>query len=290
MRHIFSLVPSVRIASSLLIMTKYLFLTLAMAVVIFGMLPCQPMPPIAADRLDGKEIMRRVNARSRGQSSQMHLEMTLLDAKRGDFHKSILMRRTRLKSGYRTSYWIGAPDHEKGIALLISEDSTQHGMWMYFPASRQVLHVVSRGFPALASDFTCEDLLAEIPLEDYEFRVNGREKVAGTYLVKVEMIPHNERLRSELGFSKSVGWVRDDIWMIVRADYYDDKGELFKSFQAEDIEKIQGVWTVGTFSMQSRRIQHGTKVHVINADYSLRLPDTDFVPGKLSTGPGAPPM
>jgi len=85
-------------------MTKYLFLTLAMAVVIFGMLPCQPMPPIAADRLDGKEIMRRVNARSRGQSSQMHLEMTLLDAKRGDFHKSILMRRTRLKSGYRTSY------------------------------------------------------------------------------------------------------------------------------------------------------------------------------------------
>lgn len=269
---------------------KYLFLTLAMAIVILGTLPCQPIPPMAADGLDGEEIMRRVNARSRGKSSQMHLEMTLLDAKRGDFHKSILMRRTRLKSGYRTSYWIDSPDHEKGIALLISEDSVQHGMWMYFPASRQVLHVVSRSFPALASDFTCEDLLAEIPLEDYEFRVNGREKVAGTYLVKIEMIPHSERLRSELGFSKSVGWVRDDIWMIVRADYYDDKGELFKTFQAENIKKIQGVWTVGTFSMQSRRVQHGTKVHVMDADYSLRLPDTDFVPGKLSTGPGAPPM
>lgn len=261
-----------------------------MAIVFLGALPCRPTPPVASYRLDGKEIMRRVNARSRGQGSQMHLEMTLIDAKRGDFHKSILMRRTRLKSGYRTSYRIDAPDHEKGIAVLISEDNTQHGMWMYFPASRQVLHVVSRGFPALASDFTCEDLLAEIPLEDYDFRVNGREKVAGIGLVKIEMIPQSERLRNELGFSKSVGWVRDDIWMIVRADYYDDKGDLFKSFQAEDIEKIQGVWTVRTFSMQSRRIQHSTKVHVLDADYSLLLPDTDFVPGKLSIGPGAPPM
>ena len=272
------------------LMMKYLILTLVTAAVILGTLPCQPMPPIAADTLDGKEIMRRVNARSRGQASQMHLEMTLLDAKRGDFHKSILMRRTRLKSGYRTSYWIETPDHERGIALLISEDSAQHGMWMYFSSSHQVLHVASRGFPALASDFTCEDLLAEIPLEDYGFRVNGRENVAGTNLVRIEMVPHTERLRSELGFSKSVGWVRDDIWMIVRADYYDDNGELFKSFQADDIEKIHGVWTVRTFSMQSRRIQHGTKVHVLDADYSLRLPDTDFVPGKLSTGPGAPPM
>jgi hypothetical protein len=271
-------------------MMKHLFLTLVIAVAILYTLPCQPIPPIAADGLDGKEIMRRVNARSRGQGIQMHLEMTLLDARRGDFHKSILMRRTRLKSGYRTTYWIDSPDHEKGIALLISEDSSQHGMWMYFPVSRQVLHVVSRGFPALASDFTCEDLMAEIPLEDYEFRVIGKEKVAGTSLVKIEMIPRDERLRSELGFSKSVGWVRDDIWMIVRADYYDDNGELFKSFQAEDIKKIHGVWTVRTFSMQSRRIQHGTRIHMMDVDYSLRLPDTDFVPGKLSTGPGAPPM
>src|SRR5262249_41551686 len=82
----FARVPSVRILTCL----NSFFLTLAMGVVIWGAMPCQPMPPITADRLDGKEIMRRVNARSRGQGSQMHLEMTLLDAKRGSFHKSIL--------------------------------------------------------------------------------------------------------------------------------------------------------------------------------------------------------
>lgn len=239
--------------------------------------------------LDGREIIRRVNSRWRGQSSQMHLEMVLQDAKRGSFQKSILMRRARVHSSYRTSYWIAAPDHEKGIGLLISEDSSQNGMWMYFPSSNQVMHVVSRGFPALASDFTCEDMLTEIPLANYEFHLQGREMIAGISTVKVEMVPQSERLKSELGFSKSVGWVRDDLWIIVRAEYYDDNSEIFKTFQAENIEKIQGVWTVRTFSMLNRRIQHSTRVHVLDADYFIRFPETEFLPGKLSTGPGKPP-
>ena len=35
------------------------------------------------------------------------------------------------------------------------------------------------------------------------------------------MKPATEQLRGELGFTKAIGWVRDDIWMIIRADYID---------------------------------------------------------------------
>jgi hypothetical protein len=256
--------------------------TLLLPLVLFsGALPYQSVQNGAISSLDGKEIMRRVNARSRGKGSQMHLEMILHDEKRGDFHKSILLKRTRLAAGYRTSYWVAAPTHEKGIGLLISEDANRPGMWMYFPATRQAVHVTSRGFPALASDFSCEDLLTTIPLADYDFRVLGREPMDGFSTLKVEMVPHDERLRSELGFAESIGWVRDDIWAIVRADYLDENGTVFKTFHAEDLEQIQGVWTIRRFSMQNNRAQHSTQVQVLDVAYSNPLPEEAFQPQNL---------
>src|SRR5262249_28572638 len=157
-----------------------------------------------------------------------------------EFRKEIIAHRRWFDTGYRTSYWITAPEHENGIGLLIAEDALQRGMWMYFPAVQQTIHVVSRGLPALASDFSCEDLLAEIPLSDYAFRITGRELVDSFDTLRIEMKPKSDQLRSELGFANSIGWVRDDIWMIVRADYLDDSGVAFKTFTAADVEQVQG--------------------------------------------------
>ena len=261
---------------------KLLTFTLPLVLFIFiHALSSQGLHKSAVHSLDGEEIMRRINARSRGRGSQMHLEMTLHDEKRGDFHKSILLKRTRLEAGYRTSYLVATPAHEKGISLLISEDASRPGMWMYFPATHQVVHVTSRGFPALASDFSCEDMLTTIPLADYDFRVLAREVVDGFPTLKVEMTPRDERLRSELGFSKSIGWVRDDVWVIIRADYLDENGTVFKTFHAEDLAQIQGVWTVRRFSMQNNRARHSTQVQIIDVAYSRPLPEEAFQPQKL---------
>jgi hypothetical protein len=243
-----------------------------------------PPPPLPS----GEEIMRQVNARSRGGDSNMRLDMTLHDAKRGDFHKKILLQRKRLASGYRTTYWITAPEHEQGIGLLLSEDATQHGMWMYFPSARQLVRVASRGLSALESDFSCEDLRVAVPLADYEFQTLGRDNAGGVSTYRVEIKPRGERLRAELGFSRSVGWVRDDLWLIVRADYYDEDGKVFKSFRAEDMQQMEGVWTVRRFFMQNWRAQHGTEVRVTAADYSVRLPEELFTSSRFANGPPPP--
>ncbi len=229
----------------------------------------------------GDEVMRRVNARTRGEDSRMRLEMTLHDARRGDFRKSISMQRKRFPAGYRTAYWITAPEHEMGIGLLVSEGAPRSAMWMYFPGSRQLVGVKSRGLSALASDFSCEDLLVEVPLADYDLRTLGRERLGEGFALKVEMTPRTERLRSELGFSKSVGWVREDLWVIVQADYHDEEGKVFKRFRAEEITKVEGIWTVRRFAMQNLRAQHGTEVRVADVDYSVGLADELFTPERL---------
>ena len=139
----------------------------------------------AEDLPTASDIMQRVNARPRGDASLSRLQMTL-HSTRGEYLKQIFSERQSFDTGYRTVYWITAPEHERDIGLLLSEDAVQRGMWLYFPSTQQTLHVVSRGLPALASDFSCEDLLTGISMESYTFHMLGYEKVGpvGTFRSK----------------------------------------------------------------------------------------------------------
>jgi hypothetical protein len=236
------------------------------------------LPPLP----DGAEVMQRVNARPRGAASRLRLEMTLRDEARDvSFHKSVLAERKRFPSGYRTTYRVTSAGTEEGLGLLIAEDAAARGMWIYFPISRQLVPVATRGLAALASDFSCEDLLEQVPLGDFSFRTLGRGGTGSEAALLVEMLPRGERLAGELGFWRAVGWVRQDSWMIVRAEYYDAAGQPLKSFVAADVEQVSGIWTVRRFAMANHRARHRTEVQVTAVDYRVVLPDGLFAPERL---------
>ncbi len=230
-----------------------------------------------------EEIMRLVNARPRGDASSSRLKM-VLHGEHGEYRKAIVREQRKFATGYRTVYWITTPLHENGIGLFLSEDASQQGMWMYFPLPRQVVHVVSRGLPALASDFSCQDLLVEVPLSDYDFRILGNEHADGANIYRIEMKPKDERLSAELGFSYAIGWIRDDIWMITKVDYLDESGTVFKTFSASGVEKVQGVWTAGKLLMENHRARHSTEVLIDDIDYSAAFSDEAFALARFGRG------
>jgi hypothetical protein len=168
-----------------------------------------------------------------------------------------------------------------GISLLLAEDREMPGMWMYLPNADHLVPVVTRGLSALASDFTCEDLRLTFPLDDYQFTSVGAETLDGRACLKVEMKPRGERLQSELGFAKAVGWIRDDLWMIIRAEYFDGTGQVFKSFKTSPPENIQGIWTIRRYSMTNQRAQHETEAEVLDVRYGLQFPRNGFEPQAL---------
>lgn len=247
-----------------------------LALVAATLLAASPAPPA------GKEVMRRVNERPRGGDATMRLRLDLDDAERGSFSKDVEVSRVALASGHRTLYHITAPEHEKGIVLLVAEDEALGGLWMYFPRSDHLLKVASRGLSALASDFSCEDLKLAFALDDYTFTNLGRDRWRDHDVWKVEMVPATTRLARELGFARAVGWVRDDIWMIVRSDYFDSRGELFKTFEVEALEQVQGVWTATRTAMVNHRVNHRTDVEVLEVRYGLHLDEAVHRPQRLA--------
>jgi hypothetical protein len=234
----------------------------------------------ASPQTSAEEVMRRVNARPRGQDATMKIRLALTG--RGKFTKTILARRRALPDGSRTLYYVDTPKHEEGIILLVAEDSALNGLWMYFPSSDHLLRVASRGLSALGSDFSCEDLKLGFPLEDYDFRVIGRADLKGHPTLQIEMKPGEPRLQRELGFDRAVGWVREDLAMIVRSDYYDSEGNLFKTFQVGELKKIQGIWTATRTSMVNLRADHRTDVEISDIRYFLDLAKEPLAPDALA--------
>ena len=86
----------------------------------------------------------------------------------------------------------------------------------------------------------------------------------------------------ELGFARAIGWVVPDRWLLVRAEYFDAGAQQpFKTFRAERVERIDGIWTVRKYSMVNHRARHSTHAEVVAVHYHLSLPAQHFVPEAL---------
>ena len=202
----------------------------------------------------GREIMARVNERPRGGDATMTMRVELVDPERGRHHRRIEVRRSDDAPGFRSVYSIVEPPRLEGLELLVIDGTEDDQMWMYFPLNDQLVRVVTRGLSALSTDFTCEDLKLTMPLEDFDFRVLSRSTSSeGVGVVDVELVPRTDRLKAELGYARAIGTVREDTWIITRAEYFDDKGALFKVFTGSDIRQHEGVWLIHHRTMTNLR-------------------------------------
>lgn len=255
--------------------------------------PAAAAPDADGPLPDGREVMKRVNLRPLGGDARLSLRLTLHDPRRGDHRQEVELSRKAFPGGYRSLYRITGPESLAGLALLVAEDDALSGMWMYFPATGQVVKVASRGLSALATDFTCEDLRVTFPLEQYHFATLRRDRVAGRPALVVERVPATERLQRELGWSRSLGWVDAERWIVLKVQFFDHRDRLFKTFSAQAPEPLQGVWTLTRYAMTNHRAEHATTVEVRQARYDLDLPAGAFEPESLGGGSpaagGSPP-
>jgi hypothetical protein len=226
---------------------------------------------------DGADVMRRVNAEARGDSARFAMKLILRDPRRGVLERSLSVERKKFEGGYRTRYFVESPEALRGVTMLIAEDLSQP-MWVYLPYAGVLTPIASRGFAALASDFSCEDLRVARMLDDYTFRTMGTEKIAGVEYVQVEMIPRDDRLRGELGFSRAIGWIRPGPWLIERAEYFDAAGKRLKTFTAARLERIGGVWIHRELRMEDAPTNHVSEVHLERVELDVPLAVARFEP------------
>ena len=245
--------------------------------------------PVWADEPTGLEVMQLVDSRDDGDDLIQKMQQRLVD-RRGNVRERqmISFRRDYGRDSKSITYFL-SPANVRDTAMLtydydgVERDDDQ---WLYLPALKKVRRISAsdRGDYFMGTDFTFEDIKQTPELEDYNWTLTGSETLNGQGCWVVEGVPKTEALKKDLGYSKTRYYVRKDIHMYIRVDYWDRKGQELKHLVSEEIRQIDGIWTAMKGAMENVQTGHRTELIFSDQRYNTGLADARFSERMLKRG------
>lgn len=259
---------------------------------ISGLAFCLAPLAVTADGLpEGDEIARRINARDEGVAVSRTLTMELTD-RRGKRR----VRETRAFRKYydaekRTAIFYLEPKNIRDTAFLTYDyagQAREDDQWLYLPAMRKVRRISAsdRGDYFLGTDLTYEDIKLEsrVSIEDYTRKTLGEDEVDGHHCLILESTAKTEQIARELGYSRLEQCVDDEIWMVRRAQMWDERGNRLKTVWFKDLRQVQGIWTQHVIEVINHKTRHQTRFTFSNVDYERGVDDDVFTQTALRRG------
>ena len=244
---------------------------------------------VVADNVDA--IVERVNAVDEGEFVTRKLTMTLTD-KRGKarVRETVSYRKT-FPDEKRTVLFYQSPGNIRGTGFLIydyADSGKEDDQWLYLPAMRKVRRIPSsdRGDYFLGTDFSYEDIKLDgkLDTEDYSYKLLGSSELDGKPVYRVEAVPISEDIARELGYSRTVSYIDKSSYLLLKADFWNSKGEHLKTLTAGDVRQVDGIWTRHELTMENHKTGHVTVFRFEDVDYSTPVRDSLFSRKALERG------
>ena len=156
-----------------------------------------------------------------------------MTVERPGWKRTVSMKMWSLGTAYSLIV-ITAPAKEKGQAFLKRENE----MWNFIPSIDRIIKLPPSmmGQSWMGSDFTNDDLLKESSLSsDYTHTLKGAETLDGTKCWKVELLPKED---AAVVWGKMLLWITKENDNIIRAERFDEDGDLMSVEKADNIKKV----------------------------------------------------
>ncbi|HTY77606.1 MAG TPA: outer membrane lipoprotein-sorting protein [Candidatus Bathyarchaeia archaeon] len=175
--------------------------------------------------------MRRALRDSRAEDEVVSVTVKLLDATGRTRQRTATFytKKRNAEDSARLIRFHTPPEFAHSGILTIERSDGDADQWIYLPAyhaSRRV-PTANRGDTWMGTDFTYEDI-TDPKIERYEYRTLGTDRVNGIPCTLIEAVPRERKLIEESAYAKTVSCVDVEQALIVKTDYYDRSGQLFK--------------------------------------------------------------
>ena len=133
-----------------------------------------------------------------------------------------------------------SPADVKGTGLLTFDyKDKDDDMWLYMPALRKTRRIISseKAKSFMGSEFSYSDTTPPTTA-DFHYTKLGERRVAGTLCWELEILPINEDVADENGFSKKISFIGQQDFVIRKAVYYDLDGELLKELEVREVMEV----------------------------------------------------
>ena len=182
---------------------------------------------INAQDVDAKEIVRKANDLVTGHSSHSSATMTVV---RPNWTRKVSMKTWSLGNDYYMIL-ITAPAQDKGQVFL----KRFNEMWNWMPSISRIIRIPPSmmGQNWMGSDFTNNDLVkANSIVDDYTHSILATESFGGYDCYKVQLTPKPE---AAVVWDKIIVWIAKDKYFMLKAEYYNEEGELVNREIQSDI-------------------------------------------------------
>ena len=246
----------------------------------------------AKDDPKAREIMQRVNDRDDGDNRTSDMEMILIDRKKNRRVRKIrAFTKDRGKDTLSLSFFLTPADVKNTGFLTYDYDASgkDDDQWLYLPALRKTKRIASddKSGSFMGSDFNFSDM-TEADLEDYDYTLMKETKVAGEMTWQIQSIPRSKDIADETGYKKSILWVLQDKYMVVRGIRWVNKSNKLKYMQFKNIKKIDGIWVATQLlatTKEGKRTSHATILNLSNIKFNQPLKMSFFTVRQLEKGP-----
>jgi hypothetical protein len=208
-----------------------------------------PAARVEAESLTAREIMERVEDRDEGHPSIVDVEMTLIDRSGKKRLREIrAFGMDRGEDELQLLFFL-SPADLKDTGFL-THDYHEFGkdddQWLYLPALKKSKRIASndRSGSFMGSDFSYADLTSR-DLDQYDYTLMKETEVEGVSVWQIESIPRTRKEVRETGTTRSILFVRQDNFVVIRSVDWLKRGGRLKYMDIKALEQIDGFW-IGT--------------------------------------------
>jgi outer membrane lipoprotein-sorting protein len=223
-----------------------------------------------------REIIKKVDQLYRSTSSYARMEMEIVTP----HWQRTLVLEAWSQGTDRTFILINSPKKESGTATL----RIKNEMWNYLPQTAKVIKIPPSMMMGswMGSDFNNDDLVRETSmLEDYTFKmIEPSQKEPGVLFI--EMIPNEN---TPVVWGKIILTVRENDYLPVREEYYDEKGKMMRLMEFKDIKQMGGKTIPAVMELTPQNKEgNKTVIRYLKVDFDIPIREGVFTLRNLKKG------
>lgn len=238
---------------------------------------------------DADEIIRQARDRDDGKSFVSNVVLTLQDKNGGKRTREFVYLQKDYEQDDKFTIFFTSPSDVRGVAFhiinpheLIAEEDRQ---WMYLPVSRQTRRISTtdkRG-SFMGSNYAYTDL-DKLRVEDFHQEITGSELINGRECNLLTRTPVSRDVINKTGYHKVHIWIDKENHLVMRQDFFDIKGVMFKQMKTLEVGTIDGVDSI--LLSTTDHLINGTKSEMRFNDlrYNIPLDDKLFTQGVIRSG------
>ena len=164
------------------------------------------------------------------------------------------------------------PADIRGVGVLTWEQGQDKDddQWLYIPAARRVKRIASGGKKNafMGTDLAFEDLRPE-NLAAHDYKLVKEEPLDGHDCYVVESTPSTKKETKESGYGKRIFWIRKDILVSMKTEFYNKRGTLLKIATASElVELSDGIYRANR--SETETVRGKTKTVMIIKERKLK--------------------